>query len=446
MALSQRAFLIRLYEEYLEEASFLYAQRRTLFQNPEIPWTKIGGFEERLEAHIDGLVVGGTLALEVGAARAAEGDFGEIFAAMCLFCRQNQRDSALAVLEALDPDDAKKAVAVADALKYELPDAWTPDLLTLLERGDPKLAPVLARAFGYRRRPCGPQLMSAMKRCAAAALPEVVWALGRIAYEPAAEALFDYLRSEDEPVRSAAALALARMGDARPIEYCLGAARSQGWPVQVLAVAAGRNGLAVLREVETAESAMALGMLGDPVCAPLLLARMEQPESAAAAANALECLTGAGLSETVFVPDEVNEDELFESEREALKQGKPLDRGDGRPFGSNVTRVSQDPSQWSDWWRANALRFTAGVRYRRGVPLSPANLVDLLAAPDTPHEIRRFCGEELAARYREDFGFEPDMPAARQAVLLAEAAAGAASRSGRFREGGWYFAGREVSR
>jgi hypothetical protein len=86
------------------------------------------------------------------------------------------------------------------------------------------------------------------------------------------------------------------------------------------------------------------------------------------------------------------------------------------------------------------------VRYRHGAPLSPARLVDLLAAPDTPHEIRRSCGEELAARYREDFGFEPDMPAARQAVILSEAAAGAASRSGRFREGGWYFAGREVSR
>src|ERR1019366_7018337 len=124
----------------------------------------------------------------------------------------------------------------------------------LLECGDPKLAPILARAFGYRRLPCGPQLMSAMKRCAAAALPEVVWALGRIAYEPAAEALFDYLRSEDEPVRSAAALALARMGDSRPVEYCLGAARSHDWPVQLLALAGGPSGLALLRDVKTAES------------------------------------------------------------------------------------------------------------------------------------------------------------------------------------------------
>src|ERR1019366_3105391 len=98
MAPSQRAFLIRLYEEYLEEASFLYAQRRTIFQNPEIQWTKIGQFEERLEAHIDGLVVGGTLALEVAAAHAAGGDGGELFAAVGVFCRQDRRGSALAVL------------------------------------------------------------------------------------------------------------------------------------------------------------------------------------------------------------------------------------------------------------------------------------------------------------------------------------------------------------
>ena len=213
MPTSPTAFLNRLYEEYLEEASFLYAQRRTLFQNPEITWKKVGEFEERLEAHIDGLVVGDKLAMEVCINHAAEGDPGEIYAATCVFCRQDQRDRVLTILDRLDPADNEKASAVADALKYGLPDAWVPDFLTLLSSGDPKLAPILARAFGYRRLPCGPQLLSAMKRCAAPALPEIVWALGRIAHTPATGPLLDYLRSEDEPVRSASAMALARLGE-----------------------------------------------------------------------------------------------------------------------------------------------------------------------------------------------------------------------------------------
>ena len=120
---------------------FSYEQRLTLFRNPEITWKKIGEFEERLEAHIDGLVVGDKLAIDVCKRRVTEGDFGELFAAICVFCRQEQRDLVLAIFEQLDPDDVEKAPAVADALKYELPDAWIRDFLALLEVGDPKLAP-----------------------------------------------------------------------------------------------------------------------------------------------------------------------------------------------------------------------------------------------------------------------------------------------------------------
>src|ERR1017187_1968202 len=108
MATSPRAFLIELYEEYLEEGSFLYEQRRALLNNPELTWRKIGEFEDRLEAYIDGLVVGDKLALDVCKRRAAEGDFGELFAAVCVFSRQDQRDLVLAIFDHLDPGDAEK--------------------------------------------------------------------------------------------------------------------------------------------------------------------------------------------------------------------------------------------------------------------------------------------------------------------------------------------------
>jgi uncharacterized protein (TIGR02270 family) len=445
MITSHRACLMRLYEEYLQEASFLYEQRLTLFRNPEITWRKIGEFEERLEAHIDGLVVGDKLAIDVCKRPVTEGDFGELFAAVCVFCRQEQRDLVLAIFEQLDPDDVEKATAVADALKYELPDAWIRDFLTLLEVGDPKLAPILARAFGYRRVLCGPQLLTSMKRCPASALPEMVWALGRIGYEPAGGTLLDLLKSEEEPVRAAAALSLARMGERRALEYCGEQAFSSHWPVLPLGLAGDRRSLSLLTQMAERNAGgdclTALGLLGDPTSVPLFISRLEQPEAAPSAAIALHCITGAGIYETVFIPDEVDEDELFDSEREQLKQGKPLDRGDGRPFGSSVTRLSQNPQDWKGWWQANSGRFTPGVRFRNGVPFSPAALVEMLAAEKTPHELRRFCSEEIATRYRYDFGFETDMPAARQSVLLSQTAAWSESCPGRFRDGGWYFAG-----
>ena len=50
-------FETELYQEHLEEASFLYEQRLTLFDDIEITWLDIEDFEERFEAHIDALVV-----------------------------------------------------------------------------------------------------------------------------------------------------------------------------------------------------------------------------------------------------------------------------------------------------------------------------------------------------------------------------------------------------
>ena len=445
MAVSQRAFLSTLYEEYLEEASFLYEQRRTLYNNPEITWKKIGEFEERLEAHIDGLIVGGKLALEVCTRHAAEGDFGEVYASTSVFCRQNQRDRVLAIFDQLDPADVGKAGAVADALKYELPEAWFPDFLMLLASGDPKLAPILSRAFGYRRLSCGPQLLSAMKRCATTALPEIVWALGRIAHKPASGPLLDYLESEDEPVRSAAAVALARVGEPRAVDSCLDKARSNTWPILTLGLASGRRALHVLTGLAEknggGDCLTALGLLGDPVSVSLLIPRLAEPATAASAVIALQCLTGAGLYETVFIPDEIDDDELFETEREQLKQGKKPDRGDGRPFGSTVTRLSQNPEDWKLWWETNATRFTPGVRYRNGEPLSPARLIQTLTDGSTPYQLRQYCSEELATRYQYDFGFETDMPVSCQVNKLAEAVAWSKTGGAQFREGEWYFAG-----
>src|SRR5260370_11742740 len=100
-------------------------------------------------------------------------------------------------------------------------------------------------------------------------------------------------------------------------------------------------------------------------------------------------------SSDVCSSDLIDEDELFESEREQLKQGKKPDRGDGRPFGSTVTRLSQNPDDWNRWWQANAARFTPGVRYRNGGLFSPSRLIEMLTHESTSHQLRHYCSEEL---------------------------------------------------
>ena len=74
-------------------------------------------------------------------------------------------------------------------------------------------------------------------------------ALGRIGYEPAGGALLDILQSDEEPVRAAAALSLARMGERRALEYCSEQALSTHWPVLPLGLAGDRRSLSFLTQM-----------------------------------------------------------------------------------------------------------------------------------------------------------------------------------------------------
>src|SRR5262245_5843998 len=129
MATSIREFNIGLYKEHLSEASFLYEQRLAYLHDPEVDWPKLHDWEERFEAHIDALVVGGELSLEICRLQAAAGDAGEMHAALRVFCRQGRKDDALAVLRALDPANDEAIRAAAEALRWEAPRDWVDELL-----------------------------------------------------------------------------------------------------------------------------------------------------------------------------------------------------------------------------------------------------------------------------------------------------------------------------
>ena len=124
MATSIRAFNVDLYQEHLLEAAFLYQHRVKLLLDPEIRWRDLVEVEDRLEAHIDALVIGEDLAIEVCRARAKSGDSGELFPAISVFCRQRRADLVSEALAGSDFTDGDKVAAIEDALKHELPNEW----------------------------------------------------------------------------------------------------------------------------------------------------------------------------------------------------------------------------------------------------------------------------------------------------------------------------------
>lgn len=431
-----RNFNIGLYEEHLEEASFLHGQRAALLHDDNIPWCSLAPFEDRLETHLDALVVGGDVALTVCRRRCVEGDAGEVFAAISVFSRHLRPDLVASALASVDASQSERLDAIADALKENIPPIWIDFVERALLRGEPKLARILAQVAAYRRLPVSGALccFSAVQGIHSEA---IAVALGRLPCCNSVGLLRDLLRSKDEGVRDAAALALLRTGVCDHLgstkETWAGLAGPRDAAAQFLAKDTGQNSCRL----------EAVGLAGDPRQIEILLACLADPGLADTAAWALDTLTGARLYESRFVEAPVNEDELSERERMAWKENdNPPRRYDGAPYGQLQQQLSTDPVAWSQWLSARRPNFANGHRYRSGLPMSPAVLAGNLMDPRSGRRVREFAAEELAIRYGCPVPFETSMPVARQLRALQGIQQWVEAEAGRFIVGEWYFAGK----
>jgi hypothetical protein len=217
-------------------------------------------------------------------------------------------------------------------------------------------------------------------------------------------------------------------------------------PFLPLGLAGGRSAVTTLLAVAAADQPnaaclIALGLLGDVAAVATLMTCLAKADLAEPAAKALYLITGAPLDEKVFVPEKMDEDELFDEEKKKLKKGEPLTAPGGRRPGSTMVRLSQNPQQWQAWWAENAARFTPRIRHRHGKPYSPACLLASLASEHSPHQMRQLAYEELVIRHGVDFPFEADLSVARQRQVLGEIEAWVRSQASGFQEGAWSFRG-----
>lgn len=451
MATSIRQFNIELYQEHLEELSALYEQRLAWHHDSEITWKDISELEERIEAHIDALVIGDVLALEVCQTQTEEGDFGELHAAIRVFCRQNKGDLIAQAWKNLEFDDVEKIKAISDALKDEVPDNWQESLSRIFLDDYIKLFPIVAPVFGYRRFRADSALLHSLTKASVEVLPEIIWALGRTGDEKTRDALLPYLSHKEDSVCLAAALSLLRLGEQSVVARILPQVTSLAWTYIPLGLSGDKSVISHLLDVanqgiSSADILLALGLLGDVSVMPVLLSCLDNEDLAKSASIALQLVTGAGLFEEVFVPDEVDEDELFEEELERYRtKGEVPTKPDGQPFGENIVRLSQNPQDWNNWLETNRSKFQPNIRYRYGVPYSPMSLYETLLSEHSPYILRRLAIEEVKIRYDADFPIEADMPVMQQDRILVEIGRWALENDDKFEKGGWYFAGRLMS-
>ncbi|MEM1125940.1 MAG: HEAT repeat domain-containing protein [Bacteroidota bacterium] len=445
---SDHAFAVGLYREHLEEAAFLYEQRRDdLLHDPELAWTDLADFEERLEAHLDALVLGDDLALAVGQQQREEGDVGALYALVCVLCRHRRRPLFEELLDTLDGDEAEHVEAVCDALVHELPPAWGRLVAAELAHEMPWRQHVALHVAGHRRLDVGEALQARLHTVPPAVRVPLVWALGRLGREAVRRDLYHTsLRHEDPAVRTATALTLLRLGEPAALQHVLTQDRTLPEALPLVGLAGTPREQPALLDAAARgpvpEAALlALGLLGDPGAIEPLLHHLAQADHAEAAALALHVLTGAPLFEEVFVEDEVDEDELFEDEIAQLARGEPLLRSDGTPYGTTVTRLAQDPDAWRTWWTDHAGTFQRGMRYRLGQPCTPTTLVASLRAPTLPGPVRQLIYEEVVIRYNVDAPFDTTYRVAQQHRALTTLHQKADAAESQHRPGRWYFAG-----
>lgn len=443
-----RRFHTGLYHEFLEEAAFLYEQRLALLNDPEITWREIGEFEERFEAHIDALVVGGELALEVCRTQAKGGDPGELHAAVRVFCRQNKGDDVAETWRDLDEDDGDRAQAIGNALNDECPDNWQDSLRPVFLRDHFNLIPIVAPVFGYRRYRAEESLLHSLGTAPSSILPSLIWSLGRIGGQASHTAIRPLLDHADDAVRGSAAECLLRFGDPDVIKRCSMRATCEDWPLRALGLGGGRMAAELLIDrvnqgAVNEDCLISLGLLGSLTAVKPLFSFLENKDLGRAAAISLYLITGAKLIEEVYIPEEIDEDELFEEEVEAYrKDGTLPTRPDGQPFGENIKRLSQNPRDWQSWLNENKSRFNPKLRYRMGAPYSPATLLDTLLSETSPYRARQMAIEELKSRYAADFPIEANMPVELQEQILSQIAQWVQVNEYRFEPGTWYYAGR----
>ncbi|MBT8339114.1 MAG: hypothetical protein HKP58_03135 [Desulfatitalea sp.] len=419
---SQQGFYVGLYLEHLEECSFLYEQRLTLFEDPEICWTDIEDFEERFEAHVDAFVIGEQLALDVCRMRAAEGDFGELHAALRVFCRQKRMDYLQEALEGADINE-DTMTAITEALKHELPEDWHDLIGKMLSFDAVDLIRIGAIVTGFKRLPFERELLKLLYDKKIAPVPEVIHALGRIGGQSAQHDLLGMLADSDNRVAHESALALLRLGAPQIIDNLLKKAHQHDWPLMLIGIAGKKEHAAALHDIyhhrgKSADLLLALGFLGDPASIPILMDNLADGPMGATSALALNLITGANLYEEVFIPEAIDEDTLFEDELEKVKKGASPD-ADAEPAGAYVFQLSTNPESWRTWWRNNAERFDPSLCHRNGRPFTPAGILENLMSDQSPHAVRQWAAEEWAIKTGQNLTFETDFPVSIQKKVLA---------------------------
>jgi uncharacterized protein (TIGR02270 family) len=360
--------LLDVLEEHADEMSFLFSQRLYALDALTLDFAFLTGLDERLEAHLDGLLVGTDSSWELCQPLLGGEHPEEAFVAWSVALRSPPPWSWADELPAALPD-GPALDGVLWALRLSTGERTDAVLGRLLGSESDSTRGTALDAMTFRHGDPGPALREALRSPSLPLLRAGLAGAARLRLTPEAGRALELVASDDPGIAGAALMALVVLDPEKAHDRSLAALSAAGpaapAAVRALGILGRTANLAILQraagsgEKGLARAAiLALGNLGAAAAVPPLLDMLKDDEKAGLAAVALRRILGPDAPWEPAPAAKAGGEEAGEAEEEA-----PWDPDEDLP------RWSAD--KLTTWWRDNQKRFEATGRFREGQPFTP---------------------------------------------------------------------------
>jgi uncharacterized protein (TIGR02270 family) len=404
--------------EYVEESTFLWLQRASAVSAPNYSRQQFADLDERLEAHIDGLRVGGDEGWKLAEEALDNGGPEDFFPASVLAIEST--DDRFARIVARAEEAPEVAPGVISALGWVAPTFLAGRVKALLNGSSPFRQRLGIAACAVHRKDPGAALERYLASRAPAVRSRALRAAGELGRTDLFPAVVSVLANDKQNARFWAAWAAVLLGDRSKALDELTALALKGGPHQLQALQLTLQAMEMQRACELllhvsdspdAERlrTVGAGFTGSGHYVPALIEQMSRPLLARVAAEAFVNITGADF----------NVNQLEAMPPEDFEEGPTEDPDDEDvDVPEDAALPWPDVSRIKSWWVKNSARFDQSTRYFLGSTVTADACANVLR---TGFQRQRV----LAAHYLCLLNpgtplFNTSAPAWRQQKLLAE--------------------------
>ena len=366
--------------QHAEESAALRHVRSVLVRAPHVRLHQLRRLDDRIAAHLDGLVVAGPDGWKLAVAALESPGAGEVFAAAVL-ALQDGNAAALDRLLALAEAHRPGASGLISALGWVSAQTLRGSVASLLASGVAFRRQMGLTACAMHRVDPGAALDSALTDAEPSLRARALRVAGELGRQDRLRACLAALEADEDPACAFhAARSALLLGDRNASLEALRASALSPGPHRTAALrlflmtASPPQSHAVLKVLAQEPARIRLliqgvAAAGDPHYVPWLIRQMEEPKLARLAGESFSLITGldlAYLDLEIKPPQGVD----FGPSDDPEDDNVAMDEDDSLPW--------PDPVKLTAWWRANEPRFAAGTRRFMGQPPTPEHGLQVL--------------------------------------------------------------------